>query len=324
MKQLIPFALLLMISGCDRQEAPSAALSAEQKKELAEFIQREKSDMVYMPAGSFLMGDFCREMNHGGLNCSAKKDDKPLHQVALSAFSISKFKITHEDYDFYLKMSGLPPQKFEEERRNKTLAKMTALKNSPAIISWGEADNYCRWLKKQTGLNVSLPTEAQWEYAARDKGKYIVIATDDGTLRYNRKTGRGENFATDEDRDVAAGQLGILFLLIHFPVDQYPPSPAGLYGMADNGREWVLDWYDPEWYQKSPRRDPQGPEKGVIKDDEAGQYWKVLRGADHPAPGRPSGMTFSRSYEVPEPGYPAGVTARCVVNEPEPLNGAAR
>ena len=323
MKRLIPFALLL-ISGCDRHEPPSPALSAEQKKELAEFIRQMKSEMVYMPAGSFLMGDFCREMRDGGPYCTIDKNNKPAYQVALSAFSISKFKITHENYSFYLVMSGLPPQKFEEEWQNEMLADMTALKNSPAIISWGEADNYCRWLKKQTGLNVSLPTEAQWEYAARDKGKYISIATDDGTLRYNKKTDRGENFATDEDRRVAAAPLGILSVLIHFPVDHWPPSPTGLYGMADNGKEWVLDWYDPEWYQKSPRRDPQGPEKGVIKDHKAGQYWKVTRGADQPSPGWPSGMTFSRSYKEPEPGFPAGVTARCVVNEPEPLNSAPR
>ncbi|MXD08448.1 formylglycine-generating enzyme family protein, partial [Escherichia coli] len=93
-----------------------------------------------------------------------------------------KFKITHEDYDFYLKMSGLPSQKFKEEWQNEILADVTVLEKSPAIISWSEADNYCRWLKQQTGLNFALPTEAQWEYAARNKGKYVSIASDDGSL----------------------------------------------------------------------------------------------------------------------------------------------
>ena len=113
-------------------------------------------------------------------------------------------------------------------------------------------------------------------------------------------------------------------MLIHFPVDHYPPSPAGLYGMADNGKEWVLDWYDPEWYQKSPLRDPQGPEEGVIKSLKYEQYWKVTRGADQPSPGWPSRMTFSRSYKEPEPDYPAGVTARCVVNESNPLDNSRK
>ncbi len=98
-------------------------------------------------------------------------------------------------------------------------------------------------------------------------------------------------------------------MLIRFPVDHWPPSPAELYGMADNSKEWVQDWYDPAWYQKSPRRDPQGAEKGIVKDEDAGQYFKVTRGADYPSPGWPYGMTFSRSYKVPEPYYSAGVTA---------------
>ncbi|KAE9883056.1 SUMF1/EgtB/PvdO family nonheme iron enzyme [Escherichia coli] len=321
MKRFIPFLLMLTLGGCDQPQVSSLALSAEQKKTLADFIQRVKSDMVYMPAGSFLMGDFCREMRRGGAYCSADEDNKPAHQVELSAFSIAKFKITHEDYDFYLKMSGLPSQKFKEEWQNEMLAEMTVLEKSPAIISWSEADNYCRWLKQQTGLNFAFPTEAQWEYAARNKGKYVSIASDDGSLRYNLKTGRGENFATDEDREVVAESLHIDSINVFFPVDHWPPSPAGLYGMADNGKEWVQDWYDPEWYQKSPRRDPQGPEKGVIKSQRYDQYWKVTRGADSSSSGRPSGMTFSRNYKVPEPDYPAGVTARCVVNDPKPLNG---
>ena len=50
---------------------------------------------------------------------------------------------------------------------------MTVLDNIPAIINWREADKYCRWLKSQTGLNFSLPTEAQWEYAARNRGKRV-------------------------------------------------------------------------------------------------------------------------------------------------------
>ena len=273
-----------------------------------------------MPAGSFIMGDFCSKMHGGGMYCSGEKNNKPAHLVELSAFSISKFKITHEDYSFFLKTSGLPSQRFQEEYRNKNLSGMTMFENSPAIINWSEAKNYCMWLKKQTGQNFSLPTEAQWEYSARDKGKYIIIATDDGTLRHNKKNGLGENYATDEDRGNVKVPEDFISELVHFAVDKYPPSPAGLYGMADNGKEWVMDWYDPDWYIKSPLRDPQGPEQGVIKDKETGQFFKVLRGATRPAPGRPSGLTFSRSYQVPEPGYPAGITARCVVNAPHPLN----
>ena len=67
--------------------------------------------------------------------------------MTLSSYSIGRFKVTHEDYAFYLKMAGLPAQQFDKEWRNKTLADMTHFKNSPAVVSWREADSYCRWLK---------------------------------------------------------------------------------------------------------------------------------------------------------------------------------
>lgn len=320
MKKNLAVLLLILLSGCDDKKVVTSPLTAEQNKELDIFISRVRADMVYMPAGTFLMGDFCSEMRSGGAFCTIDKNNKPAHEVELSTFSISRFKITHQDYKFYLEVSGLPAQSFNKEYRNERLAKMTVLKNSPAIINWHNADMYCQWLKNQTGLNFSLPTEAQWEYDARSRGKYVSIATDDGSLRVNRETELGDNFGTYEDRELAARPFGIDPGILSLPVDKFPPSPAGLYGMADNGREWVMDWYDPDWYKKSPVKDPHGPESGVIKDEETGQYWKVLRGAIRPAPGRPSGLTFSRSYDIPEPGYPAGHTARCVVNEPDPLN----
>ncbi|MCK7240218.1 hypothetical protein L8P40_03825 [Enterobacter kobei] len=54
--------------------------------------------------------------------------------------------------------------------------------------------------------------------------------------------------------------------------------------MADNGKEWVIDWYDSDYYHKSPKKDPQGPNIPVVKDKSEDQYWKVLRGGNHPVP----------------------------------------
>lgn len=320
MRSLIIVAIMILLSGCDKKESSQLILSESQKAKLAEFINNNKSDMIYMPSGTFLMGDFCSEMRKGGAFCSGDSNNKPAHMVDLSAFSISKFKITHENYAYYLEIKGLPPQGFNDKRKDKLLRNMYVLDSSPAILTWVEANDYCGWLKDLTGLKFSLPTEAQWEYSARDKGKYISIATNDGFLRYNKKTGLGENYSTDEDREAVANRLGIDSLDVYFPVDKYPPSPAGLYGMADNGKEWVMDWYDPNWYSISSRKDPQGPKQGVIKSKDSGQYWKVTRGASDPFPGAPYSLTFNRGYKIPEPSYPAGITARCVINEPSPIN----
>nr|WP_283250766.1 SUMF1/EgtB/PvdO family nonheme iron enzyme [Enterobacter cloacae] len=107
--------------------------------------------------------------------------------------------------------------------------------------------------------------------------------------------------------------------MVLFPVDKYPPTPFGLYGMAENGYEWVKDWYDPDYYSKSPIKDPQGPEKPVIKDKDTGQYRKVLRGGEAPSPGFEVGLTFYRAYRIKDNLYPAGTTVRCVVNSSESI-----
>ncbi|MBE4915436.1 SUMF1/EgtB/PvdO family nonheme iron enzyme [Enterobacter cloacae complex sp. P6RS] len=311
--------LILFIFGCD-DSANSIKHSPQEQAEIQRYLSRVKADLVYVHGGTFWMGDFCKKMRDGGPYCSPEKDTKPLHEVELSSYSIGKFKITHEDYNFYLKMAGLPEKRFEKKWRNDILAEMTHFNNSPAIVTWNEANNYCNWLKNETGLPFSLPTEAQWEYAARSRGRNVLVATDDGVWRDNEKNGEGENYATDEDRSIIEEKFGINALSVFFPVDKYPPTSFGLYGMADNGYEWVKDWYDPEYYQHSPRKDPQGPEKPVIKDEDTGQYWKVRRGGDHPDPTGDVGLTFFRGYNIPDSDYPDGTTVRCVVNNAEPVN----
>ncbi|WP_227008628.1 SUMF1/EgtB/PvdO family nonheme iron enzyme [Enterobacter cloacae complex sp. P44RS] len=311
--------MVLFICGCD-DSANSIKYTPQEQAEIQRYLSRVKADLVYVHGGTFWMGDFCKKMRGDGPYCSPEKDTKPLHEVELSSYSIGKFKITHEDYNFYLKMSGLPEKRFEKKWRNDILAEMTHFNNSPAIVTWNEANNYCNWLKNETGLPFSLPTEAQWEYAARSRGRNVLVATDDGIWRKNEKNGEGENYATDEDRSIIEEKFGINALSVFFPVDKYPPTSFGLYGMADNGYEWVKDWYDPEYYQHSPRKDPQGPEKPVVKDEDTGQYWKVRRGGDHPEPTGDVGLTFFRGYNIPDSDFPDGTTVRCVVNYAEPVN----
>ena len=320
MNKILILGIIIVLSGCDNTNSDTVNLIHQQNKELRTFIQKEKSKQVFVQGGTFWMGDFCSKIRDGGSFCTSDKNNKPVHEVELSSYSISKFKITHENYSFYLALNGLPAQEFGDKNVDKMLTDMTFLKNSPAIITWTEASNYCAWLKKETGLPFSLPTEAQWEYVARNRGQYVAIATDDGTLRVNKKTGKGENFATDVDRDEIAEPNGLSPPLVHFPVDKYSPSPLGLYNMADNGKEWVIDWYDPDYYSKSPKKDPQGPEIPVVKDKSEEQYWKVLRGGNRPVTGFSSGLTITRYYQVKDPNGPLGTTARCVVNTTTSIN----
>jgi len=317
LKQCISM-LAFFICGCDNS-ASSIKHSPQQQAEIQSYLSRIKANLVYVKGGTFWMGDFCKKMRDGGPYCSPEKDTKPLHEVELSSYSIGKFKVTHEDYNFYLKMAGLPNQHFKEKFEEEMLATMNYFKNSPAVVTWTEANNYCTWLKNESGLPFSLPTEAQWEYAARSRGRNVLVATDDGVWRENEKSGQGENYATDKDRIMIANETGLNGPLIHFPINKYPPSPLGLYGMADNGYEWVKDWYDPNYYNVSNKKDPQGPEKPVVKDERTGQYRKVLRGGNNPDPTGDVGLTFFRGYRITDNPYPVSTTVRCVVNSVEPI-----
>ncbi len=321
MKRIIyrsSIVIILLISGCDRSD-PEVKHTPQEKVQIQNYLNRVKTDLVYIKGGTFWMGDFCKKMREGGPYCSPEKDTKPLHEVELSSYSIGKFKVTHEDYDSYLKMAGLPKQHFEEKFQEDMLDTMTYFKNSPAVVTWAEADNYCAWLRKESGLPFSLPSEAQWEYAARNHGQYILAATDDGLWRENEKTGQGENYATDVDRITVSDATGLNGPLIHFPVNKYPPSPLGLYGMADNGYEWVKDWYDPDYYKISAKKDPQGPGKPIVKDEDTGQYRKVLRGGNNPDPTGDVGLTFYRAYRITDNPFPVSTTVRCVVNSSESI-----
>ncbi|MEF1286147.1 SUMF1/EgtB/PvdO family nonheme iron enzyme, partial [Vibrio sp. M250220] len=128
-------------------------------------------------------------------------------------------------------------------------------------VNWQDAKNYCQWLGQLTALPVDLPTEAQWEYAARSRGQNLYYATNNGFIQfrgrgfYNPELGGYEEF-TDKTANIATGLK---------TVGMFAPNPLGLYDMTENAEEWVNDWYAKDYYKVSPKLDPQGPEKGEYK-----------------------------------------------------------
>ena len=106
---------------------------------------------------------------------------------------------------------------------------------------------------------MDLPTEAQWEYAARNRGQFWVVATDNGKMEL------GRNARTFDERSAYAKKFGLTRLEPSLPLGAFPPNPLGLYDMMTEGHEWMLDWYDPDYYAKSPEKNPAGPETGARK-----------------------------------------------------------
>jgi sulfatase modifying factor 1 len=127
-------------------------------------------------------------------------------------------------------------------------------------VSWNDAHAYCAW------SGTRLPTEAEWEYAARGGREQNAFPwgdnlEPDGEHRMNVFQGRFpvENTAADGYRGSA-------------PVDAFPPNDFGLYNVTGNVWEWCSDWYDAGYYQASPREDPHGPEHGAHRVMRGGSY----------------------------------------------------
>ncbi len=193
--------------------------------------------MVYVPAGEATIGSPERE---------GDADEHPAHKVFLDGYWIGKTEVTFEQYDRFC----------AETRRERAGDEGWGRGSRPAIhVSWHDAVAYCEWLSGQTGLRFRLPSEAEWEKAARNRYPWGG----------KPPTSELANFNKDH--------------MMTRPVGSYPlgASPYGLLDMAGNVWEWVLDWYDPGFYAASPREAPQGPEGGAERVVRGGSW---ANGAD--------------------------------------------
>ena len=322
---------VLGLVACDQTSRTADELKqAAASLELTKFVEDIKSNLVFVEGGEFLMGDYGVEHGPERLPYDADKDSKPLHQVQLTSYSMEKFKTTNHAFQIYLKHNGLT---LRQDVAGGRFEVFSMPPNNPAHMDWYEAEKYCKWLADISDLPFALPTEAQWEYAARSRGQFLMVATDDGTYRVDRERVPGEhglrgiNISSTWNRRAFAKEMGWKTAgLTALPVDQFPPNPLGLYSMSDNGLEWVKDWYDPDYYQYSPQKDPQGPEKPMFKDY-FGHYTKVLRGQSLADPAWGGGVNVHRTAGEPH-GYEwedrlpylSSKTARCVVNNPTPVS----
>ena len=202
----------------------------------------EGRTMVEIPEGPFTMGT-----NDGD------PDEVPAHPVYLKAYYIDLMEVTQKEYQRFEKMTKRekPVIPVFEDDINKLLNP-----DYPVVaVTWNDAIAYCRWAGKR------LPTEAEWEKAARGEGR----------RKYPWGNKFDQNYANvDGDED------GYQYLA---PVGSYEVgrSPFGLYDTTGNVAEWVLDDYSADYYQKSPFRDPGGPEKDDVYKVIRGGSWRESR-----------------------------------------------
>lgn len=216
--------------------------------------QAQKMPTVLVPAGEFTMG------GDGG-----EFDEKPAHRVYLDAFSMDKYEVTVGMYAAFLKAIGAeaPP---DWSTMNESQHQRRPVVN----VDWADAATYCKWAGKR------LPTEAEWEKAARGTDGRTYPWGNDSPTRLHAtfgKSGWNDHAALAPVGTLADGK-----------------SPYGIYDMAGNVSEWVSDWYDYSYYENSPSQNPKGPESGESKVVRGGSWYdgpghlrSALRGYLEPA-----------------------------------------
>ncbi|MBB1631587.1 SUMF1/EgtB/PvdO family nonheme iron enzyme [Cupriavidus sp. UME77] len=281
---------------------------------VAKLKRKVLKDLVFVEGGTFMMGDFGPWWSPEKLYYTSGFDNKPPYRVTLTGYNIARYKATYAEFDVFADATGQPRAGMEwrEGRYRHPLV--------PVGAHWQRAKDYCVWLARETGVPFDLPTEAQWEYAARSRGQNFLWATDNGNIEIGRNVPsyaqqhyflRPVIHTAPNGRNVlrAAGE----------PVGIFPPNPLGLYDMNANGWEWMQDWYDANWYRASPGRDPKGPPTGTLRSLRGyaeGDYisgLNVLRYSADPM------LVNNRMTGEGGPGLAAAHSVRCVANQDHPV-----
>ena len=228
-------------------------------------------DFVYVSAGSFKMGD-----NFG----DGESRERPVHAVYLDAYYVGKYEVTNADWKKFQNDPGYNDPKFwpnayvvpKEQSPYWTQAQNHggATANSddyPVLgVNWDAATAYCNWLSAKTGKTYRLPTEAEWEKAARgaDQRRFPWGNTIDHS--YANIVG-SQKFDTGQKVGYYDGSLrGDL-------QTKNGASPYGAMDMAGNVMEWCQDWYSRGYYSVSAKKNPKGPEKGASRVLRGGAFF---------------------------------------------------
>ncbi len=253
-KTCLAFALILMCSfiiGANN-------LAAQEKKSLFNEKVYMEPELVLIKGGEFTMG---REIAPEKI----KKEkpfywDNPAHKVTVDSFYIDKYEVTNYQYYCFCKATGRKLPMFWGERRFRSGLEFP---NHPVVgVSCYDANAYAKW------RGMRLPTEAEWEYAARGGvvGKKYANGDTLGHKTYNSP------YRTKGPESVGG----------------YPANGYGLHDMTGNVAEWTADFYDKDYYRNSPAKNPKGPELGKFR---------VFRGGGwHTGPGC-SGVAYRNSLK---------------------------
>jgi formylglycine-generating enzyme required for sulfatase activity len=186
--------------------------------------------VVEIPDGSFWMG-----WDEGA------RGERPRHRVWTSPFEIARGPVSNLEYGRFLDATGAPPPPWWSDSRFSD-------PGQPVVgVNWFDAERYCRWLSEDQGCLYRLPTEAEWEKAARGGQE---------AARY--PWGDGQPAPATFDRPPVIAEA--------------PANRLGLVALSGVCHEWCLDWEDEGYYAISPEHDPQGPARGTRRVSRGGAW----------------------------------------------------
>ncbi|WP_075602403.1 formylglycine-generating enzyme family protein [Saccharicrinis aurantiacus] len=268
-------AMLLMLA-CQSQRKPLGLTEEEHDY----MLKKAKESLVFVEGGTFTMGDVGKTYP-SGYNRPFFDDPSsfPLHEVTLDSYYMQKYEITYGEFDLFTKAVGIDSIYSQFIGLNFRGPDGTA-----TGMNWYEAQEYCEWLGDLVGVPMSLPTDAQWEYAARSRGQAVANATDDGTIDGGRNYyGKGVDIPKRET-----------------PSGYFPPNPLGLYDMSGGVGEWIFDYWYP--FTEDPVTNPTCTDSTYHSN-------RITRGF----PG-PSGSIYPRTDNRKPTNRGSGVGMRCVAN----------
>ncbi len=227
-------------------------------------IRAAEGEFVAVPAGCFIMGNGFSDGYHL---------ENPLHEVCLDGFAIARFDVMVGEFRQFVAATGYRSEAeqvdgcyvYDGSSWQKGVA---ASWRSPGFkqddshpvvcVSWNDAVAYAKWLSGRDKRNYRLPTEAEWEYAARGGGRI-------------------EKYAGGDDVDAVAWYSANADASTH-PVGQKKGNDLGLYDMSGNVWQWTADWYGERYYRESPKKSPQGAANGTKRLFRGGSWFYDARG----------------------------------------------